>query len=448
MSRSAVPTVAGYLAVVIGAVNILRVVHPGFEHTRLAEIAALLPGAAVSLAAATSLVAGMLLIMLAHALRRRKRRAWRLVIVLLPVNALIGELRWGHLLTAAVTFALFGVLLAARKEFYALSDPRTRWRSLWAFLLLGVVDVLVGWAVVNTRSHAMVGTVSLSDRWQEVLLGLVGIDGPIAFATARTADLVYFSLLGLGTLTAVTTLYLALRPERPVAGLTLDEERAVRDLLREHGERDSLGYFALRSDKSAIFSASGKAVVSYRVTAGVMLASGDPIGDVEAWPGAIKEFMDKARRHAWVPAVIGCSQTGGTVWCREAGLSALELGDEAIVEVADFGLQGRQMRNVRQMIHRIERTGTVCRVRRVTDLDPPERDRMRQAAQAWRGREHARGFSMALGRIGDPADPGCVVVTAHRTDDPAAAPSGRPPWGTCGRSCSSSRGARTASPST
>lgn len=26
-----------------------------------------------------------------------------------------------------------------------------------------------------------------------------------------------------------------------------------------------------------------------------MLASGDPIGDVEAWPGAIERFMDEAR---------------------------------------------------------------------------------------------------------------------------------------------------------
>ncbi|WP_036330677.1 phosphatidylglycerol lysyltransferase domain-containing protein, partial [Microbispora sp. ATCC PTA-5024] len=39
-----------------------------------------------------------------------------------------------------------------------------------------------------------------------------------------------------------------------------------------------------------IFSPSGKAAIGYRVVAGVMLASGDPVGDVEAWPGAIRRF--------------------------------------------------------------------------------------------------------------------------------------------------------------
>ena len=111
-----------------------------------------------------------------------------------------------------------------------------------------------------------------------------------------------------------------------------------------------------------------------------MLASGDPIGDVEAWPGAIERFMDEAKAHSWTPAVMGCSETGGEVWTRETGLDALELGDEAVVDVADFSLTGRAMRNVRQMVKRIERDGYETRVRRVRDLadgragaDPPRR---------------------------------------------------------------------------
>ncbi len=89
-----------------------------------------------------------------------------------------------------------------------------------------------------------------------------------------------------------------------------------------------------------------------------MLASGDPIGDVEAWPGAIERFMDEAKARSWTPAVMGCSETGGEVlWTRETGLDALELGDEAVVDVADFSLSGRAMRNVRRMVKRIERAG-------------------------------------------------------------------------------------------
>ena len=89
-----------------------------------------------------------------------------------------------------------------------------------------------------------------------------------------------------------------------------------------------------------------------------MLASGDPLGDPEAWPGAINAFLDEASRHAWVPAVLGCSELGAETWCREGGgLTALELGDEAVVNVAEFSLQGRSMKNVRQMVTRVCRHG-------------------------------------------------------------------------------------------
>ena len=50
----------------------------------------------------------------------------------------------------------------------------------------------------------------------------------------------------------------------------------MRELLSRFGEQDSLGYFALRRDKSVIWSPTGKACVAYRVVSGVMLASGDP----------------------------------------------------------------------------------------------------------------------------------------------------------------------------
>jgi lysyl-tRNA synthetase class 2 len=143
-----------------------------------------------------------------------------------------------------------------------------------------------------------------------------------------------------------------------------------------------------------------------------MLASGDPIGDAEAWPGAIHAFLDEAARHAWVPAVMGCGELGAEIWCREGQLTALELGDEAIVEVADFSLQGRSMRNVRQMVARVCRQGYVADIRRVADIDRDEIDRIVARADSWRGSPTERGFSMALGRVGGAEDGQCVVATA------------------------------------
>ncbi|MGS2643579.1 phosphatidylglycerol lysyltransferase domain-containing protein [Streptosporangium sp. LJ11] len=411
--RSRVSTAAGYAAMTIGILDIVRAVLPAFRRSRVGEIAGFLPGTFTSLAQAVSLVLGVLTVMLAHGLRRRKKRAWRAVVVLLPLSVLVELLHAHRPFTAILSTLVFVLLVINRHEFDALSDPRTRWRALWNLLVLGVLDVVIGWAVVNAHPLMIVGDPGAGERLQHVLLGLVGMEGPVSYSLERTADLVYYSLLGLGALTAVTTLYLVLRPERPVAELDPEQEEAVRELLARHGARDSLGYFALRRDKSVVFSPTGKAVIAYRVVSGVMLASGDPIGDVEAWPGAIRRFMEEAGRHAWVPAVIGCSETGGEVWTREGRLSALEIGDEAVIDVAAFTLEGRSMRNVRQMVNRVDRAGYTCLVRRVGDLTEAEKDRIRHAADSWRGTDTERGFSMALGRFGDPADAGCVAVTAH-----------------------------------
>jgi lysyl-tRNA synthetase, class II len=253
--------------------------------------------------------------------------------------------------------------------------------------------------------------------WDEVwhvVVGLVGIRGPLQFSSDRVADVVTATLLGFGVLTAFVTAYLVLRPYQPPPQLGRDDECRLRDLLARQGRRDSLGYFALRRDKSVVWSPRGKAAVTYRVVAGVALASGDPIGDPEAWPGAIDGFMELARRHAWVPAVIGCSEQGATIWRREAGLDALELGDEAILDVGGFSLDGRPMRGVRQACGRVERAGYTVRVRRAREIPPEEFAELLRVAAAWRGAAVERGFSMALSRLGDPEDGDCVIATAHQ----------------------------------
>ncbi len=453
IARPWVPAAAAYAALFIGILDIVKGVFPRLRGSRISEIASVLPGSVTTLAETASLLVGILLIMLAHALRRRKARAWRAVVVLLPVGTVLEGLH-RHPVAASVSLLLWVVLLVNRREFYALSDPRSRWRALWNLLVLGAFDVVIGWILVATHHRTVAGHPGFGDQVRHVVLGLVGLEGPVVFTSERTGDLVYFSLAGLGALTAVTTIYLALRPERPVAALTGDDERRLRALLDRYGRQDSLGYFALRRDKSVIFSPSGKAAVAYRVVAGVMLASGDPIGDPEAWPGAIRRFLEEARRHAWVPAVIGCGETGGEVWTREGGLDALEIGDEAVVEVAAFTLEGRAMRNVRQMVKRVERLGYTCRVRRAGDLSEAERERIRNAADFWRGTETERGFSMALGRFGDPADAGCLVVTAHRATPEGEEPPGGDiravlhfvPWGADGISLDLMRRDREADP--
>ncbi|MEV6423841.1 phosphatidylglycerol lysyltransferase domain-containing protein [Streptomyces sp. NPDC051662] len=447
-----VPALVGTACTLVGLMDIATGVFPRFRHSRMHAFAEVLPGALGPLSAALSISAGVLLLLLAHGLKRRKRRAWRAAVVLLPVGA-VAQFGYRHSLVGTLLpLALLALLLRHRREFAALPDPRSRWKALANFFLMGAGSIGLGLIIVSVHPHRTIGNPSLAERLEHVLYGLFGLDGPIDYSGVVSGT-VGDSLGALGLLTALTTGYLAFRPEHPAARLTEDDERRLRALLAQHGGRDSLGHFALRRDKGVVFSPSGKAAVCYRVVSGVMLASGDPIGDVEAWPGAIERFMDEAKAHSWTPAVMGCGETGGEVWTRETGLDALELGDEAVVDVPDFSLHGRAMRNVRQMVRRIERAGYETRVRRVRDLSDGELARIRGAAADWRGTDTERGFSMALGRIGDPADGESVIATAHRPGEDTTGPYGDlkavlhfVPWGTDGMSLDLMRRDRSADP--
>ncbi len=406
-----VPRLAAFLTFVIGLLDVVSALTPEWR-TRLADLRVLLPAAASRQAAAFTVVVGMLLMLLAAGLRRRKRRAWRGVVVLLGAGVVLHVAKGLDYDEAAASAALLGALVLARGEFRAKGDPSTRWRALGVGLLLTAVSIANGFLLLHLREHRIAGPHSWSAQLEQIVLGLVGIPGPLHFTSDRFADLAFRVLLTLGVGTIGTTAYLALRPPCPRPRLTERDQVRVRELLARHGGADSLGYFALRSDKSVIWSPTGKACVAYRVVNGVMLASGDPLGDREAWPGALREFLREAADHAWTPAVIGCSEAGGTAWTR-AGLTALEFGDEAVVDTATFSLDGRAMRNVRQAVARVERAGYTAVASRVRDLDPDAIGRVKRQAATWRGAQTERGFSMALGRLGDPADGDCVVVLAY-----------------------------------
>jgi lysyl-tRNA synthetase, class II len=241
-------------------------------------------------------------------------------------------------------------------------------------------------------------------------------------------------LLGLfGGIALFAALGVLLRSQRQAAALRPEEEERIRLLLARYGDRDSLGYFATRRDKTVVFSPSGKAAVTYRVVNGVTLASGDPIGDPEAWGPAIQAWLDLALWYAWTPAVMGAGEEGATAYAR-AGLHAIELGDEAIVHVRQFSLDGRDMRPVRQAVNRVARAGYTLRIRRHEEIAPGEMARIIELAARWRDTETERGFSMALGRLGDPADGRCVLVEALEPDGREAAVLSFTPWGRAGLS--------------
>jgi lysyl-tRNA synthetase class 2 len=124
-------------------------------------------------------------------------------------------------------------------------------------------------------------------------------------------------------------------------------------------------------------------------------------------------FMERANRHAWVPGVVACSEEGARLWSRTVGLEALEIGDEAVVPTEQFSLDGRDKRNLRQAVKRLERAGFTTLIRASADIPAAERAEIDRLSASWRNGSVERGYSMALGRVCADEDPDCLVVTVE-----------------------------------
>ncbi|MFD7186350.1 phosphatidylglycerol lysyltransferase domain-containing protein [Streptomyces sp. NPDC059904] len=376
---------------------------------------------------------------LAITMRRRKRAAWilnlvlsGLFLVLFVVVMFFPEVRryaqnW---ISLVLTAAFVVALLLGRREFYAKGD-RSNAKLAVAVGIGGLlVTSLFATFLVTVTNQAHDGHHStFLERWRYGTLRLISVaTDESRYPGITSPNWVNVAINILSTLLLLAVAYAAFRSRKAVDPITPDDEARLRALLDKEGDRDSLGYFALRREKSVVWSPTGKAAVAYRVVGGVSLASGDPIGDPEAWPGAIAPWLMEAREHGWSPAVMGASEEAGTIYARH-GLDALELGDEAIVEIPEFTLEGRAMRTVRQAYNRVKRAGYEVRIRRHEDIPAEEMTYLLERADDWRDGGTERGFSMALGRLGDPADGRCVMLECSDGKGELKAVLSFVPWG-------------------
>lgn len=364
---------------------------------------------------------------LAGALVARKRIAWWVLLGNLLVAVVFDVVgltqrdgkrleQVGEYLGFALHLAAIAILLMSYKEFWAKVRRGAVLRAAAVLVVGNIIGIVLAWGLLSVFPGSLQPGYRLAYAVNRVSgFALATSD----FFVGKPHGLIN-ALMGLfgalALMAAVVVLFLSQRADN---ALTAEDESAIRGLLELYGKNDSLGYFATRRDKSVVFAASGRAAITYRVEAGVCLASGDPVGDPRAWPAAIEAWQELCLAYGWAPGVMGASSTGAQAF-REAGLSALQLGDEAILYPDRFHLSGPDMRAVRQAVTRARRSGLSVRMRRHRDLAAEQMAEVIKRADAWRDTETERGFSMALGRLGDPADGDCLLVEAvHGADGDA-----------------------------
>ena len=390
-----------------------------------------------------SLVYAAVLFVVGVAVRRGLRAAWWIVTawwLVVPELGRVATIITGeHVVLASIGLALGAaalvVMMRARQAFVARHVAGNVGAAAAVLVLGGGVVLLGGAALISALGTSPDLGSSAAYVWGTILTDVGRIDPQhgvlVPWAVRIVVDLA-------GAAVVLTAAVLLFRAPKDTRTLEVADEAQVRTLLRDFGDLDSLGYFATRRDKSVVWdtdsAATARAGISYRVIGSVSLASGNPVGDPDGWPSAIERWRDDARANGWSLAAIGAGPEGAHAFS-DAGLTMLEIGDEAVIDTRTFTLNGPAMKPVRQSVTRLRRRGYTCSVVRHAMLSDDDFAALDEVASHWRGDGgDERGFSMALGRLADPLDGACVLVRAHDAEGRLRGFLSFVPWGRMGLS--------------
>jgi lysyl-tRNA synthetase class 2 len=350
------PRLAAAAAALVGAINVGSALTPNIRwrgHLLLSYE----PVQAMRLFHALTLPAGAALLLVAPYLVKRRRRAWQLAICLMLALGAFDLLKGLDFEETTLTWGVAAILLAGGSAFNVRHDPITLRSAVWRVPLL---------AAAGLSASALAAWASLPDAIQ---------------------------------LTAVVTLlaaaYVIFRPlaaPRTLPGPSARE--AAAELVRAHG-RDTLSFFKLRADKHYFFAADRSAFVGYRIENGVLLCSGDPVGEERSFPQLLTELRAFAEVRGLKLGAVGASERLCPLY-EALGLKTIYLGDEAIIELDRFSLDGRPIRKVRQSVTRLAKAGYRAELHELSALDTQTLEQLEDVLE--RGRQGApeRGFSMAL----------------------------------------------------
>ncbi len=155
----------------------------------------------------------------------------------------------------------------------------------------------------------------------------------------------------------------------------------------------------------------------YRVEAGCLVVSGDPVGPDDSIGRVCSELRAFARERGLRIAVVNASEGFASIW-REAGLRSLYMGDEAMVGT-DFSLEGRAIRKVRQSVNRLERAGYSAEFVRLGTLPRRELGQLEALARTARDERPIDGFSSAMESLRGAHQSDSLLLLARDSDHQA-----------------------------
>ena len=365
--RSPLVIAATMATFVSGALNLYSLVHPALP-ARLAVLSRLVPLELVTWSRFMTLVVGFALVISSLNIFKRKRRALQVVIGLASLSIVFHLAKGVDYEEASLSGVLILLLIAGRHHFTVhsgLPDLRDTAVRLGSALLVGLAYGVAGFWLLDPREFGINFTVREAIRQTFLYLTLSGDPRLVPYTRHATWFLDSLSVMaGVMVFYAISVLF------RPALYRlrTLPQERAVAaEIAREHG-RSSLDFFKLWPDKSLFFSPSRRSFLAYRAAGGVALVLADPVGPEEDIESTVRDFAGFCNDNDWSPAFYQTLPDFLPQYER-CGFARITVGEDAIVDLRKFTLEGKQKKGLRDAVRRVERLGI-----QVRHYDPPLSD--------------------------------------------------------------------------
>ena len=190
---------------------------------------------------------------------------------------------------------------------------------------------------------------NLLEALQQTLAMFFTLDNAGLQPTTRFGNFFADSIYFVGATTFLYALFMLLRPV--LLKTTLETERQQATKIVEQYGKSSLARFTLFNDKAYYFSSTGKSVISYVPKARGAVALGDPIGPDEDRKNVIKGFQEFCTQNDWYPSFYQTLPSDIELY-KSLGFKVIQIGEEAIVDLKTFTLEGKAGKNLRTVVNR------------------------------------------------------------------------------------------------
>lgn len=346
-------------------------------HGRLEILQRLLPLGVLEISHLLGSIIGLLLLLLARGIQKRLDVAWWLGSGLLGAGIVTSILKGIDYEEAAILIVQLGALLLSHGAFYRRSSLLSltftaRWIALIAAAVgCSVVVGLFAYQHVEYRDALW---------WTFTLRG----DAP-RFLRASFCVLVLSLAVSVGLLLRV----------RPIPRLSATKEDL--DCARGIIARSSsaIAHLALLGDKALLFSSTRKSFLMYGATGSTWVAMGEPVGVEEEAEELIWAFREAAEREGAHALFYQVSSERLPLYL-DLGLTLLKAGEEGLVPLQQFSLEGKNRSKLRQVIRKLEGMGFHFQVYPAEGIGAllPE---MRKVSDDWLSLKNVREKGFSLG---------------------------------------------------